>query len=149
MADKLSRARRSENMRRIRSVGMRPELAVRSLVHGMGYRYRLHASELPAKPDLVFRARSAAVLVHGCFWHQHSRKACLDGRLPKTNKTYWIPKLKRNVLRDRRNIRKLRRAGWRVLVIWECETNDVSVLKRRLKTFLGTRRIRVRARAQR
>jgi DNA mismatch endonuclease (patch repair protein) len=139
VADKLSRARRSENMRRIRSVGMRPELAIRSLVHRMGYRYRIHAPALPAKPDLVFRSLGAVILVHGCFWHQHSRKNCLDGRLPKTNKTYWVPKLQRNVERDRRNLRKLRRAGWRVLVIWECQTNDVPLLEARLKAFLGPR----------
>ena len=109
-------------MAAIRSTGMKPEMIVRSLVHGMGYRYRLHAKNLPGKPDLVFRPRRKVIFVHGCFWHQHPKKACKDGRAPKSNLGYWSAKLARNVTRDAKNLDDLRLLGWRVLVIWECET---------------------------
>jgi DNA mismatch endonuclease, patch repair protein len=108
-------------MSAIRSAGMKPEMIVRSLVHRLGYRFRLHAPELPGKPDLVFRPRKKVIFVHGCFWHQHTRRSCKDGRPPKSNSDYWNPKLARNVERDAENIRKLRAAGWKVLVVWECD----------------------------
>jgi DNA mismatch endonuclease, patch repair protein len=133
MADTLSRAARSENMRRIRAKDTQPELAVRSALHRMGLRFRLHASELPGKPDLVLRRHQAVVLIHGCFWHQHRR--CVDGHVPKTNLSYWQAKLERNVLRDRRNRRKLTQLGFRVLVIWECEARHPLVLDKKLRRF--------------
>jgi DNA mismatch endonuclease (patch repair protein) len=136
MTDTISRIRRSENMRRIRSSGMKPEMIVRSLVHGPGYRFRLHARELPGKPDIVRRPHKQAIFVHGCFWHQHPKQKCLDGRLPKSNTSYWHPKLSGNVERDKAAAAALKKAGWRVLVIWECETKDMETLKRRLRKFL-------------
>jgi DNA mismatch endonuclease (patch repair protein) len=127
---------RSENMRRIRSKGMRPELAVRSLVHGMGYRYRLHRKDLPGKPDLVFASRHKVIFVHGCYWHCHS---CNKAHTPKSNLEYWTPKLARNRARDQKNIEALTEAGWKALVIWECETGDERKVKRRVAAFLKER----------
>lgn len=125
-------------MAAIRSAGMKPELIIRSLVHRLGYRFRLHAKDLPGKPDLVFRSRKKVIFVHGCFWHQHQKASCKDGRAPKSNLGYWAGKLARNVNRDTRNITALRALGWRVLVIWECEAlGDVSKLPQRITKFLG------------
>ncbi|MEP0709843.1 MAG: DNA mismatch endonuclease Vsr [Parvibaculum sp.] len=136
MADKISKERRSENMRRIRSKDMKPEMTVRRLVHGMGYRYRLHRKDLPGKPDLVFPSRRKVIFVHGCFWHQHDDPACLDGRPPKSNTGYWYEKLQRNVERDQDAQMRLAADRWESLVIWECETQDAQLLSRRIRTFL-------------
>jgi DNA mismatch endonuclease, patch repair protein len=135
--DKLTPERRSENMRRIKSRGTKPELAVRRLVHCLGYRYRLHRKDLPGKPDLVFGPRRKVVFVHGCFWHCHGDPACLDGRAPRSNEDYWLPKLARNKVRDGASLAALEAAGWRVLVIWECEVRNVEALKARLVAFIG------------
>src|ERR1700680_2467345 len=108
-------------MRRIRSKGMLPELAVRSLVHRMGFRFRLHRNDLPGKPDLVFASRRKVIFVHGCFWHSHN---CKVAHVPKSNRDYWVPKFQRNKARDRKNIDALAANGWDVLVIWECEMQD-------------------------
>jgi DNA mismatch endonuclease (patch repair protein) len=124
---------RSANMRAIRSKGMRPELAVRSLVHNLGYRFRLHRSDLPGKPDLVFSSRRKVIFVHGCFWHSHK---CKIAHVPKSNQGYWGPKLQRNQARDGENVRALRAEGWQSLVIWECELHDEARVKKRLKTFI-------------
>src|SRR5688572_10968223 len=102
-------------MRRIRSKGMKPELAVRSLVHRLGYRFRLHDKHLPGKPDLVFRSRRKVILVHGCFWHQHDDPACKISRKPKSNTNYWMKKLERNVERDQRHFESLSGQGWKAL----------------------------------
>jgi len=115
---------------------MKPELTVRRIVHGMGYRYRLHRKDLPGKPDLVFAGRQKVVFVHGCFWHQHPDSSCRDARRPKSNADYWNPKLDRNTQRDSENIQRLEEAGWSVLVIWECETKDPEVLETRMRSFL-------------
>jgi|SRR5271156_5093510 len=132
--DTISSARRSENMRRIRSKDTRPELLVRSVIHRMGYRFRLHRRGLPGCPDLVFPAMRKAIFVHGCFWHQH--RGCVDGRLPKSGTSYWVPKLLKNKERDKRSLAKLRRAGWIGLVVWDCETSDRQRLEARLRKFL-------------
>lgn len=138
MTDRLSKIRRSRNMAAIRSKDMKPEMIVRSLVHSMGYRYRLHAKDLPGKPDLVFRSRKKTIFVHGCFWHQHPKKSCKDGRAPKSNLGYWTGKLARNVARDAHNLMALRKLGWRSLVIWECEAlKSGPALSQRIKKFLG------------
>jgi DNA mismatch endonuclease (patch repair protein) len=136
--DRLSVERRSQNMARIRSKDTGPEMAVRRLVHGMGFRYALHRSDLPGRPDLVFVSRRKVVFVHGCFWHQHPKANCRDSRIPKSRLEYWIPKLRRTIERDRGHSRVLRKAGWRVLVVWECEMVDAPRLARRLKQFLTT-----------
>ena len=127
--------RRRENMRRIRSKGMKPELAVRRLVHGMGYRYRLHGASLPGKPDLVFAGRKKVVFVNGCFWHQHTR--CRISRVPKSNRSYWAPKLRCNKERDRRSKLRLRRLGWKYFVVWECQLDGNLDLAGKLRSFLG------------
>ena len=121
-------------MRAIRSKDTKPELIVRRLTHGMGYRYRLHSKNLPGSPDLAFPARSKAIFVHGCFWHRHD---CSRGALtPKTNMDYWMPKLRKNEERDARNLRELRASGWSVLVIWECEISHGDALAERIRKFL-------------
>lgn len=125
---------RSANMRAIRSKGMRPELKVRSLVHTLGYRFRLHRKDLPGKPDLVFGPRRKVIFVHGCFWHSHN---CKTAHVPKSNREYWVPKLERNKTRDGRNIETLKISGWQCFVIWECETRNEELLTKRLTAFLG------------
>src|ERR1017187_4851135 len=125
---------RSANMRAIRSKDMLPELTVRSLVHKLGYRFRLHRKDLPGKPDLVFAARRKVIFVHGCFWHSHN---CKTAHVPKSNPDYWGPKLQRNQARDRKNSEALRAAGWAALVIWECELKDRGLVAGRVKKFLG------------
>jgi DNA mismatch endonuclease, patch repair protein len=133
--DTISSVRRSENMRRIKSKGMKPELIVRSMVHGMGYRYRLHSKDLPGKPDLVFRSRKKIIEVRGCFWHQH--RGCSEAHLPKSRAHYWFPKLARNVQRDKENYKRFMRLGWRLIVVWECEIQDTKRLSTTLRKFLG------------
>ena len=137
MADRISEERRSYNMRRIRSSNTSVELAVRSLVHGMGYRFRLHDRKLPGTPDMVFASRRRVVFVHGCFWHQHPDPECLDSRLPKSNLDYWIPKLKRTQERDLANQQALSERGWNCLIVWECELKNKQTLGVRLAKFLG------------
>lgn len=128
-------------MRNIRSKGMKPELVVRKLTHGMGYRYRLHRSDLPGKPDLVFLGKKKAILVHGCFWHQHPASSCKIVRVPKSNQNYWLPKLKRNAEKDKAVQQQLQQSGWGVLVIWECQTKDIQTLCGRISKFLGPTRL--------
>lgn len=112
--------KRSEVMARVKSSNTQPEMVVRRLVHGLGHRYRLHRKDLPGTPDLVLPRHGKVIFVHGCFWHQHH---CRRGnRQPKSNQEYWIPKLQRNVQRDRRVRKELKRLGWSVLVVWECQT---------------------------
>ena len=124
-------------MAAIRSAGTKPELIVRRLAHALGYRYRLHARDLPGKPDLVFGPRRRIIFVHGCFWHLHPKDDCLDARKPKSNRGYWLPKLRRNVERDAEHLATLKKMGWRVLVIWECETKNEAALTKRLNRFLA------------
>jgi DNA mismatch endonuclease (patch repair protein) len=126
---------RSENMRRIRGKDTAPELTVRRLLHAMGYRYRLHVTSLPGRPDIVMAGRKKVVFIHGCFWHQHWR--CRLAHKPHSNRDYWDEKLRRNVERDRTNRRRLRRLGWSALVVWECQTRDAKQLKRVVESFLG------------
>jgi DNA mismatch endonuclease, patch repair protein len=133
--DTISSTRRSENMRQIKSKGMKPELIVRSMVHRMGYRYRLHSRDLPGKPDLAFRTRKKIIEVRGCFWHQH--EGCPEAHLPKSRTHYWRPKLARNKQRDKENCKRLLELGWRVFVVWECETENTKRLSTTLRKFLG------------
>ena len=137
MTDKLTPERRSENMRRIRGKDTKPEMAVRSLVHAMGYRYRLHKKGLPGKPDLVFGPRRKIVFVHGCFWHGHKDPNCAAGRRqPQSNQDYWLPKLARNRARDIDTEGELARLGWSVLIVWECDLRDRAKLTDGLRRFL-------------
>ncbi len=131
MADRITAAQRSALMAKIRGRDTRPEMAVRSLLHGAGFRFRLHAKDLPGRPDLVLPKHRAVVFVHGCFWHRHAR--CRDGRsMPASNRSYWVPKFERNLARDRRVKQALRRRGWRVITVWECQIkrNPDDVLRR-------------------
>lgn len=134
LTDILSRAERSERMRRVRSKDTKPEMTLRRLLHGMGYRYRLHRGDLPGSPDIVFPSRRAVIFVHGCFWHGHDCKR--GARVPKTNADYWLAKVARNVERDRRTMASLDAAGWRSLVVWECRIKDRAALEVELVAFL-------------
>ena len=133
--DIISPERRSANMRRIRSRDTKPEMIVRRLIHGMGFRFRLHVAALPGKPDIVLPRLKRIVEVRGCFWHQHP--GCIDSHVPKTRIKYWVPKLENNQRRDKENKNKLRLLGWRTIVVWECEVRDTKKLSRRLALFLG------------
>ena len=124
-------------MRGNRGHDTKPELTVRRLLFAEGYRYRTHPKDLPGRPDIAFTGRKKAILVHGCFWHQHSSDACRLRSHPKSNTSYWAEKLRRNRNRDIVNERQLHALGWDVLVIWECETRDATKLLRRLKAYLG------------
>lgn len=135
MVDSLSTEARSAMMSRIRGKNTRPELAVRKLVFAAKYRYRLHVKTLPGSPDLVFPSRKKAIFVHGCFWHLH--EGCASARMPKSRVEFWSDKLNGNKLRDARNCQHLMAAGWQVLVIWECELEDLDILEKRLQNFLG------------
>lgn len=130
--DKIDKERRSENMRAIRSKNTVPELIVRRLVRSLGVGYRLHYP-LPGKPDLTFIGRKKVIFVHGCFWHKHE---CPSVRVPKSNQTYWEPKLSRTRERDAATADKLSALGWSVLTIWECELKNESDLRARLQDFL-------------
>lgn len=138
LLDRVDTKTRSRIMASVRSQNTGPEMIVRRLVHGLGYRYRLHDRRLPGHPDLVFKSRKKVILVHGCFWHRHN---CRQGRSePETRADFWKAKFHANKLRDRRNMRKLKNAGWDVLVVWECETHSVKQhrLRTRVIQFLET-----------
>jgi DNA mismatch endonuclease (patch repair protein) len=135
MTDNFDNAKRSSIMAAIHSENTKPELIVRRAVYALGFRYRLHAKDVPGKPDLVFRKMQKAIFVHGCFWHRHP--GCSRASLPKTRVEFWREKFEKNVTRDNRVRRALRRNGWRVLTIWQCELHDPARLTRRLSEFLG------------
>jgi DNA mismatch endonuclease, patch repair protein len=124
MTDVFSQEKRSQVMRNIKSRDTKPELMVRKLVHSLGFRYRLSDPKLPGRPDLTFKSRKKVIFVHGCFWHQHDSPDCRVGRIPKSRQDYWIPKLRKNVLRDQENKSALISNEWGVLEIWECETKS-------------------------
>ena len=133
--DRISRERRSQNMSRIRGRNTKPELLVRKAAHGLGYRYRLHDKSLPGSPDLVFSKRKIALFVHGCFWHRHnSCKYCYE---PKSNIEFWERKFQINVTRDERVRKELEALGWRVAVIWQCESAKPDSLAGTLRNILG------------
>lgn len=126
--------RRSALMGRVRQQHTPPELAVRRALRSLGVRYRLHAKDLPGKPDVVNRSRRWAIFVHGCYWHAH--KNCPRWRLPKRNREFWAQKFEDNRKRDTRNLTALEALGFLALVVWECETQDDEELRRRLKRVL-------------
>ena len=128
--DRLSKERRSWNMSRIRSKDTKPEMIVRRLLHAMGVRFRLHRADLPGKPDIVLGPRRLVIFVHGCFWHRHP--GCREATMPAANRDFWLDKLEGNAARDLRHRAALRKLGWRVAVIWECETKQPEKLARRL-----------------
>lgn len=131
--DPLTKAERSERMSRIRNANTMPEIIVRRLVHGMGYRYSLHAHDLPGNPDIVFRPRKKVIFVHGCFWHQHG---CRQYRQPRTKLDFWEPKLARNKARDKEVQLMLKKQGWKSITVWECQLKRISALAFRIRRFL-------------
>lgn len=134
MADTVSKKVRSKIMASVRQKGTGPELIVRSLLHRMGFRFRLHRKDLPGTPDIVLPKYRAALFVHGCFWHQHM--GCPKSRRPASNTEYWNRKLDENIERDRLKSDELKHSGWRVLVVWQCETKNLKDLEAKLDLFL-------------
>jgi len=135
MADRISRAQRSEIMRRVRTKDTAPEVELRQALYGRGYRYRLHVRSLPGRPDIVFHTRKVVIFVNGCFWHGHN---CRRGALPKTRTDFWSTKIAGNRSRDRKAAEALRQAGWRVAIVWECQLKYPDRVLRRLTRILGT-----------
>ncbi|MGH8437166.1 MAG: very short patch repair endonuclease [Pseudomonas sp.] len=134
MTDVLTQEQRSRCMARIRGKDTTPEVVVRRLVQSLGYRFKTHASDLPGRPDIVMRSRHQAIFVHGCFWHRHS---CAEGKvMPATRASFWRAKLHSNKERDVRNLRALRRLGYTVLVVWECQIKKPARLLSQLDNFL-------------
>jgi DNA mismatch endonuclease, patch repair protein len=134
VSDRISSQRRSWNMSRIRGLNTAPEIRVRSILHRLGYRFRLHSKSLPGKPDIVLPKYKAVVLVHGCFWHRHG---CKSTATPKSNTRFWQAKFESNVARDAAVHKQLRAFGWRVLTIWACKIKDEVKLKKQLGRFLA------------
>lgn len=130
--DKVTQQQRSRNMAAVRGRDTVPELLVRSSLHRLGLRFRVHDTSLPGSPDVVLKRHGAVVLVHGCFWHGHD---CPRGQPPTTREEFWLPKLARNRARDKQQVHSLRALGWRVLVVWECEAKDETRLNRRLRRW--------------
>lgn len=134
MTDRITRSQRSHVMRSVGRKDTGPEILVRSMLHQAGFRFRKNVRALPGSPDVVLPKYGAVVFVHGCFWHQHA--GCRRATRPASRRDYWDAKLARNVERDRQNARRLRDAGWKVLVVWECETADAAALIARLERSL-------------
>lgn len=137
MTDTLTRSERSERMSRVRGKGSVAEMRLRRLIHGMGYRYRLHVGTLPGRPDIVFPSRRAVIFMHGCFWHRH--RDCRLARMPKSRVAFWREKLESNRRRDEDVAGRLKALGWRVLVIWECQLKggDLDEVSNRVRRFLA------------
>jgi DNA mismatch endonuclease (patch repair protein) len=130
--DRLTPGERSKLMSRVRAGNTTPEIAVRRLLHSLGYRFRLHSSGLPGRPDIVLPGKRKIIFVHGCFWHRHPR--CRKATTPASNRDFWALKFKQNIERDKRQQRELRRMGWDVLVVWGCETGNLERLKDRISS---------------
>lgn len=128
MTDTLTKAERSERMSRIRGKDTGPELALRRALHRLGFRYRLHDKRLPGRPDVVLPKYQTVVLVHGCFWHRHP--GCPIATTPKSNTPYWLSKFTATTARDERNVKALRKLGWRVVIVWECDLNTLAKAER-------------------
>ena len=137
--DVFSAEKRSKIMAAVTGKNTKPEIIVRRLLHGLGYRYRLHAKDLPGKPDLYFASRRKAVLVNGCFWHGHS--GCTRAALPTSNRAFWDTKIRKNIIRDELNVTRLSAMGIECLTLWQCEISPSTQLANRLQTFLGAPRI--------
>ena len=119
MTDRISKAHRSWNMSRIRGKDTTPEILLRKLLHRAGYRFRLHSPDLPGRPDIVLKKYKTVIFVHGCFWHRH--EGCSGATVPKTHTEFWLDKFRGTVERDRRKQKELEEAGWRVVIVWECQ----------------------------
>lgn len=139
MVDVFEPSKRSRIMSSIKSKHTKPELAVRKLLHGMGYRFTLHAKELPGKPDIYFSKRRRAIQIQGCFWHGHA--GCSRSVLPSTNRVFWQEKIGKNKTRDRKNAAAIAKLGIKSLTLWQCEIRDLAKLSKRLHKFLGAPRL--------
>jgi len=117
-------------MRSVRGKDTTPEKVVRRLLHRLGFRFRLHRADLPGKPDIVLPKHRTVIFVHGCFWHRH--RGCRHASMPATNQSYWREKFRKNQARDKKNRKRLEGDGWRVAIVWECETRDLSSLEKRM-----------------
>jgi DNA mismatch endonuclease (patch repair protein) len=137
LADSLAPRERSERKKRIRSKDTGPEMAVRRLIHGMGYRYRLHRRDLAGRPDLTFGKLRKVIFVHGCFWHRHADSNCKLARLPKSRLEFWLPKLERDKARDQEDQAKLAADGWSIIVLWECELKNIASISSKIRAFLS------------
>ena len=135
MPDRLTPQERSRNMSRVKGRDTKPELLVRSIVHRLGYRFRLHGKKLPGRPDIVLPRHRKVIFVHGCFWHGHP--GCRRAARPSTNSEFWDKKIEGNIARDTTNIEALRQEGWKVLVLWQCGMRDREHLEKTLKAFLS------------
>ena len=136
MTDIYDQKKRSEIMGRVRDKDTKPENRVRKIAHKLGYRFRLYDDGLHGKPDLVFPRHRKVIFVHGCFWHGH--KNCRKAKRPATNSEFWDHKLSRNEERDRRNVAALEEAGWKSLIIWECETRDRDLVEQMIRRFFDS-----------
>jgi DNA mismatch endonuclease, patch repair protein len=136
MADNMTAAQRSALMKRVRRADTTPEMIARRALHGLGYRYVLHDRKLPGSPDLVFPGPRKVIFIHGCFWHQH--EGCRFATVPSSRIDFWLPKLAANRVRDRSCAAKLRKSGWKVMTVWECELRDVPRAVRRMVLFLDS-----------
>ncbi len=132
--DRLSKEHRSWNMSRISGENTGPERIIRSLLHKLGYRYRLYRKDLPGRPDIVLPRFRSIIFVHGCYWHRH--KNCKYAYNPKSNSMFWESKFSENIKRDKKIVKNLRKMGWRVLIIWECQVYNIEVITKRLVNFL-------------
>lgn len=132
--DRISRTHRSWNMSRISGKNTQPELVVRSVLHNEGFRFRLHSKGLPGKPDIVLPKHKTVIFVHGCFWHRHAR--CKFAYTPKSRTAFWQAKFQSNVLRDLQNRKDLIKSGWNVVIVWECETKKVDLLRQKLRLLV-------------
>lgn len=132
--DRITEEKRSWNMSRIRGKDTKPELIVRSQIHAMSYRFRLHVKDLPGKPDILLPKYRTAIFIHGCFWHRHP--GCKYAYTPKSRENFWAEKFRKNVERHENISRELDRLGWRVLIIWECEVSELPALGQRIESFL-------------
>lgn len=132
--DTFSATERSDIMRRVHGKNTTPEKTVRSMLHRLGFRFRLHGKNLPGNPDIILPKYKTAVFVHGCFWHRHS--GCPRASTPATRQEYWLPKFRRTIERDEANQAKLRNTGWNVIVVWECELKDRERLGAKLSKLI-------------
>ena len=135
MADRISKEQRSWNMSRIRGRNTRPEMIVRSMLHRMGFRFRLNRKDLPGKPDIVLPRHKTVIFVHGCFWHRHPK--CKYSYTPKSRLEFWIPKFNKNIEADKKAVKGLEKLGWNVIVFWECELAETENLEKKISVLLS------------
>ena len=137
--DVFSKGKRSQIMSRISGKNTKPEIIVRSLLHRMGYRFRLHDKNMPGKPDIILPKHKKVIFVHGCFWHGH--RDCPRSKRPSTNVEFWNKKIDGNIERDNKNIKSLENLGWKTLILWTCEIKNQDILKHKLNSFLDKKKI--------